>query len=88
MIHKACGTNYIINKQYSGDSVPQKICSRSAGHVIIIILISSTRLSPSPMMEQKGWICCTEKFLHTLNKYLCQAMSLHITIIPFSVLWF
>ena len=33
------------------------------------------------MMVQKGWIYCTEKFLHTLNKHLCQAMSLHITII-------
>ena len=81
MIHKACGINYIINKQYSVDSVPHKICYRSAGHVIIIILISSTRLSPLLMMVQKGWIYCTEKFLHTLNKHLCQAMSLHITII-------
>lgn len=70
MIHKACGTNYVINKQYSVDSVPRKICYRSAGHVIIIILISSTRLSPFLMIEQKGWIYYTEKFLHTLNKYL------------------
>lgn len=81
MIHKACGINYIINKQYSVDSMPHKICYRSARHVIIIILISSTRLSPLLMMEQKEWIYCTEKFLHTLNKHLCQAMSLHITII-------
>lgn len=70
MIHKACGINYIINKQYSVDSMPHKICYRSARHVIIIILISSTRLSPLLMMEQKEWIYCTEKFLHTQQTFM------------------
>ena len=88
---RACtqGSDYITNKQCSVECVPHRTCHGSVGHVIIIILISSsTGSSPSLITEQKGWIYGTEKFLHTLNKYLRQAMSLHVTIIPFYVLWF